>query len=71
MQSYSIKTIGGGTIRQAREELGYTQREVAEVLRVSTTAVSQWENETRNILEQHWFPLLNLLRLTDVEVQHR
>lgn len=70
MQSYDIKTIGGANIRQAREQRGFTQPELARMIRVSVSAVQRWENETRNILEQHFFPLINILGLKDITVEH-
>lgn len=70
MQSYDIESIGGAKIRQARELKGMTQTELATMLRVSTSAVQKWEQEKRNILEQHFFPLINILQLKDIQVEH-
>lgn len=70
MQSYDIKSIGGAKIRQAREQHDWSQAELAAMIRVSVSAVSKWENETRNILEQHLFPLINILKLQGLQIDY-
>lgn len=70
MQSYDIKTIGGARIRQAREQRNWSQADLAAMIRVSVSAITKWENEKRNILEQHLFPLINILGLDGIQVDY-
>ena len=50
-------------IRSAREEAGLSQAEVAKSLRVSASAVNQWEQGlSKNIKLDHFFALARLLR---------
>ena len=49
-------------IRAAREQAGLTQTEVAKALRISTSAVNQWEQGlTKNMKLRHFFALASLL----------
>ncbi len=49
-------------IRAAREKAGLTQTDVAKALRISPSAVNQWEQGfTKNIKLEHFFPLARLL----------
>ena len=50
-------------IRVAREQAGLSQAEVAKSLRVSASAVNQWEQGlSKNIKLEHFFALAGLLR---------
>ncbi len=50
-------------IRTAREEAGLSQADVAKALRISASAVTQWEQgSTKNMKLDHFFALTNLLR---------
>ena len=49
-------------IRTAREEAGLSQADVAKALRISASAVTQWEQgSTKNIKLSHFFALARLL----------
>ncbi|MCY4612952.1 MAG: helix-turn-helix transcriptional regulator [Nitrospira sp.] len=49
-------------IRAAREEAGLSQTEVARALRISASAVNQWEQGfSKNIKLDHFFALAHLL----------
>ena len=49
-------------IRAARKEAGLTQADVARALRISVSAVNQWEHGLiKNIKLRHFFALANLL----------
>ncbi len=49
-------------IRAAREEAGLSQTDVAKALRISASAVNQWEQGfTKNIKLEHFFALAKLL----------
>ena len=49
-------------IRAAREQAGLTQTDVAKALRISPSAVNQWEQGfTKNIKLEHFFTLARLL----------
>ena len=50
-------------IRTAREQAGLSQTDVAKALRVSASAVNQWEQGlSKNIKLEHFFALANLLK---------
>ena len=50
-------------IRTAREEAGLSQADVAQALRLSRSAVNQWEQGlSKNIRLSHFFALARLLR---------
>ena len=50
-------------IRIAREEAGLSQADVAKALRISASAVNQWEQGfSKNIKLEHFFALASLLR---------
>lgn len=50
-------------IRTAREEAGLSQADVAKALRISASAVNQWEQGfCKNIKLEHFFALASLLR---------
>ena len=50
-------------IRAARQQAGLSQAEVAKSLRVSASAVNQWEQGlSKNIKLEHFFALAGLLR---------
>ena len=50
-------------IRTSREQAGLSQAEVAKSLRVSASAVNQWEQGlSKNIKLEHFFALASLLR---------
>ena len=49
-------------IRAAREQAGLTQTDVAKALRISASAVNQWEHGfSKNIKLKHFFELAHLL----------
>ena len=49
-------------IRAAREQAGLSQTDVARALRISASAVNQWEHGfSKNIKLKHFFALANLL----------
>ena len=49
-------------IRAARKQAGLTQADVARALRISVSAVNQWEQGLiKNIKLSHFFALANLL----------
>ena len=50
-------------IRDAREQAGLSQADVAKALRISASAVNQWElGFSKNIKLEHFFALARLLR---------
>ena len=50
-------------IRAAREQAGLSQADVAKALRISASAVNQWEQGfSKNIKLEHFFALASLLR---------
>ncbi|MDE0404701.1 MAG: helix-turn-helix domain-containing protein [Nitrospira sp.] len=49
-------------IRTARKEVGLSQADIAKALRISASAVNQWEQgSTKNMKLAHFFALANLL----------
>ncbi len=69
--TWSILEEGGGRpvmntlterIRAARKEAGLSQADVAKALRISASAVNQWEQGfTKNVKLEHFFTLAALL----------
>ena len=66
MKAYDTVTIPTKeTIREARLAAGLTQREAAELARVTLEAYQRWEYGTRQISAAHWE--LFTIKLKDVK----
>lgn len=60
---YIHQVFDGAILRQAREQLGYTQDAVAAYVGVTSHTVSRWENNERNPRFSNLKPLREILRL--------
>lgn len=52
----------GSRIRERRKELGYTQRSLAQALKISHVSVSQWERDDSDPTGKNLFKLSKTLR---------
>jgi transcriptional regulator with XRE-family HTH domain len=60
---YIHQVFDGAILRQAREQLGYSQDQVGAYVGVTGHTVSRWENNIRNPRFSNLEPLREILRL--------
>ncbi len=60
----------GGRIRTARQARGWTQSDLAQAVRVSRSAVAQWETDRAGQLREHLSDVAEVLGLTVEALLH-
>ena len=55
--------INGSVLRGLRKNNDLSQEKLAEIVNVSTSTISMWETEIKNIKEQHLYALANYFKV--------